>query len=56
MGGRPGVTLCYRGSGSAERYITPIIMYNIYYNWHCYVAYVYLYIFRYTCIIINMYT
>ena len=37
-GGRPGVTLCDRGrggGGSAERYVTPkilYIVYNIYYN------------------------
>ena len=53
-GGRPGVTLCDRGRGSAERYVTPkiIYMYNIYYyNFYCYVClffiYTYLYMYYY---------
>ena len=39
--------------GSAERYVTPkiIYMYNINYNFYCYLC---LFIHIYTCIIINM--
>ena len=35
-GGRPSVTLCDEGGGSAERYVTPkiIYLYNIYYNFY----------------------
>ena len=35
-----GLTLCDRGEGSAEHYVTPkiIYMYNIYYNFYCYVC------------------
>ena len=35
-----GVTLCDRGRGSTERYVTPKIIYmnNIYYNFYCYVC------------------
>ena len=49
LGGRGvghGVTLCDRGGGSAERYVTPkiIYMYNINYNFYCYM-YVYSNIF-----------
>ena len=53
--GRPGVTLCDRGRGSAERYVTPkiIYMYNIYYKFYCHVC---SFIYIYTCISINMYT
>ena len=43
------MTLCDRGEGggSAERYVTPkiIYMYNIYYSFHCYV-FSFEYIFR----------
>ena len=50
-----GVTLCdrLRGWGSAERYVTPkiIYMYNINYNFYCYVC---LFIHIYTCIIKNI--
>ena len=48
------MTLRDRGGGSAERYVTPkiICMYNIYYNFYCYVC---LFIYIYTSIITNIY-